>query len=89
MPNQVLSASAASSIKITSTADPDFSTAQVLSGAHKLGCHHIATSANGLRAVSVGFGGECKIWNYNEGQWVAENDLEGLKSSEVVVLCFV
>lgn len=70
-PKQLLSASGASSIKIYSTTSPTFELTQTLSGAHKLGCHHIATSRNGLVAASAGFGGEVKIWNISSesGEW--------------------
>lgn len=66
---QILSASGASSLKVYSTTDPDFPLAQSIDGAHKVGCHHIVTSGNGLRAVSVGFGGEIKIWSSRDGSW--------------------
>ncbi|RDW60816.1 WD40 repeat-like protein [Coleophoma cylindrospora] len=72
-PTQILSASGSSSIKIYSTASPEISLAQTLTGVHKLGCHHIVTSRNGKKAASAGFGGEVKIWAVSEaGEWAEE-----------------
>lgn len=83
-PTQILSASGASSIKIYSTTSPSFDLAQTLSGAHKLGCHHIATSRNGLVAASAGFGGEVKIWKIEDGQWSEAGNIEDAnKAGEV------
>jgi superkiller protein 8 len=56
-----------------------------LSGAHKLGCHHIATSRNGLVAASVGFGGEVKVWRIeaDSGEWSeAGQVVDGNKAGE-------
>ncbi|KAI9827030.1 MAG: hypothetical protein M1826_006509 [Phylliscum demangeonii] len=58
----LLSASGASSIQVHATSAPDYPLVQTLTGAHKLGCHHIVTSADGRKAASVGFGGELKLW---------------------------
>jgi WD40 repeat protein len=75
-PTQVLSASGASSIKIYSTTSPDIPLAQTLTGAHKLGCHHIVTSRNGRIAASAGFGGEVKIWGISEeGEWIEQGKI--------------
>jgi superkiller protein 8 len=70
-PTTVLSASGASSILVHSTQSPDFPLVQTISNAHKLGCHHITTSANGHIAASAGFGGDVKIWSCNpdSGVW--------------------
>lgn len=70
---QILSASGASSIQVHSTTDPDFPLAQTIEGAHKVGCHHVVTDGRGLRAVSVGFGGELQIWACRDGTW-SKND---------------
>jgi superkiller protein 8 len=60
---------------------------QSLSNAHKLGCHHICTSRNGLYAASAGFGGEVKIWEYNKetGDWSDGGEVTGpsVKPGEV------
>ncbi|PMD44076.1 WD40 repeat-like protein [Hyaloscypha variabilis F] len=82
---QILSASGASSIKVHSTTSPDIPLAQTLSGAHKLGCHHIVTSRNGRIVASAGFGGEVKIWSISEsGEWVEEGKIEdGNKAGEI------
>ncbi|POS84014.1 WD40 repeat-like protein [Erysiphe pulchra] len=61
-PKYILSSSGASEIKIYSTKSPETPLFQTLSGAHKIGCHHIATSRDGKHAVSAGFGGEVKVW---------------------------
>ncbi|PLB44065.1 WD40 repeat protein [Aspergillus steynii IBT 23096] len=66
---QVLSASGASALKVHSTADPEFPLVQSIDGAHKAGCHHVVTNGNGSRAVSVGFGGEIKVWDCHNGAW--------------------
>ncbi|KAL1967507.1 hypothetical protein VTN77DRAFT_3022 [Rasamsonia byssochlamydoides] len=82
--NQILSASGASSLKVHSTADADFPLAQSLDGAHKIGCHHVVTSGNGLRAASVGFGGEIRIWSCQNGTWVEDGNISvGVEKSEV------
>jgi superkiller protein 8 len=84
-PTQILSASGASSIKVHSTTSPDIPLAQTLTGAHKLGCHHIVTSRNGRKAASAGFGGEVKIWGISEsGEWASEGKIEdGNKAGEI------
>lgn len=76
-PTQVLSVSGASVIKVYSTSEADFPIAQVIQSAHKIGCHHIATSGDGNTAASVGFGGECKIWSFQEGAWSNREELPG------------
>lgn len=87
-PTQIFSASGASSIHIHNTTAPDFSLAQTLSNVHKLGCHHVVTSRNGLKAASAGFGGEVKIWGTQEdGQWVEESSIvDGNKAGEIWAL---
>jgi len=83
-PTQIISASGESSLKIHSTKEDDFPIAQVLKNAHKLGCHHVATSRDGRRAVSIGFGGEAKIWRYDEGMWKDDGEIaEALKAGEL------
>lgn len=74
----ILSASGSSAIKIYSTDFAESLLVQTLSGAHKLGCHHITASCNGNRAASVGFGGEVKIWKLinKSGEWVEEEKSE-------------
>ena len=77
----IFSASGSSSLKIYSTLSSDFPLQQTLDGVHKLGCHHVATSGNGKKAASIGFGGEVKVWaNESEdgqGQWVEEGMIVG------------
>ncbi|KAF2840627.1 meiotic recombination protein rec14 [Patellaria atrata CBS 101060] len=65
-PTQLLSASGSSTIQIHDTTSPEFPTVQTLKGVHKLGCHHICTSADGKSTASAGFGGEVKVWSINE-----------------------
>lgn len=65
-PNFLLSGSGSSTINVHRTADPSgsFPISQSLN-AHKLGTHHIATAprgGHGRTAVSVGFGGDVKVW---------------------------
>jgi len=75
----VISASGSSSIKVYSTLSSDFPLVQTLEGVHKLGCHHVATSSDGRRLVSVGFGGEVKLWKNEsedgQSQWVEDGKL--------------
>lgn len=73
--SQILSASGASSLKVYSTTDTDFPLAQSIDDAHKVGCHHVVASPNGSRAVSVGFGGEVKIWSFRDGSWCEDSTL--------------
>jgi superkiller protein 8 len=83
-PTQIISASGESSLKVYSTKEPDFPIAQVLKSAHKLGCHHVVTSIDGRRAASVGFGGEAKIWLYDEGMWKEDGEIvEAPKAGEL------
>jgi superkiller protein 8 len=84
-PTTVLSASGSSTLKVHSTTTPDFPLLQTLPNAHKLGCHHITTSANGRIAASAGFGGEVRIWTCNEesGEWSDSGVLTEGKKSEV------
>ncbi|KAK1150335.1 Ski complex subunit Rec14 [Aspergillus melleus] len=70
--NQVLSASGSSALKVHSTTDPEFPLVQSIDGAHKAGCHHVVTNGNGSRAISVGFGGEIKVWACHDGTWLQD-----------------
>ncbi|EKG21911.1 hypothetical protein MPH_00831 [Macrophomina phaseolina MS6] len=81
----LLSASGSSSIRIYSTAEPDFPLTQTLQGVHKLGCHHVVTSANGKKAASAGFAGDVKLWGVGEdGAWKEEGSVaESNKAGEV------
>ncbi|CCU78349.1 unnamed protein product [Blumeria hordei] len=83
--SHILSASGASSIKVYDTTDSEYPLSRTLTGAHPLGCHHIVTSRNGNRAVSAGFGGEAKIWDYGESEgWVSAGDIvDGNKVGEI------
>ena len=74
---QVISASGSSSLKVHSTTDPEFSLDQTLEKAHRLGCHHLAASKNGLKLASAGFDGKVKIWTFKDGQWIEEGDIVG------------
>jgi len=74
-PSQILSVSGDSSINIYSTTADDFPIAQVLKNAHRLGCHHIVTSKTNARAVTVGFGGEAKVWKYDNGMWKEDGEI--------------
>ncbi|RMD39506.1 hypothetical protein DV735_g5620, partial [Chaetothyriales sp. CBS 134920] len=87
-PTAILSGSGDAAIKIYSTAD-DFRLTQVLKDAHRLGCHHIATSKAGDRAVSVGFGGEAKIWKLADGGiWQQDGEIAAAaKAGELWAVC--
>ncbi|EED20312.1 meiotic recombination protein Ski8/Rec14, putative [Talaromyces stipitatus ATCC 10500] len=86
--NQIISASGASALKVHSTADPDFPLVQTIEAAHKIGCHHVVTSRNGLKAASIGFAGEIKIWINNNGEWSEETALSNsIKDPEAWAIC--
>ncbi|KAK3489771.1 WD40 repeat-like protein [Neurospora crassa] len=73
-PNALISASGSSHLLIHSTTtSPTFPLTQTLSNAHRLGCHHITTARGGPgnTFVSVGFGGDTKVWHRNPetDQW--------------------
>lgn len=82
-PTSILSASGASSLQIHSTTTSSFPHHQTLGPAHKLGCHHICTSTDGRRAVSVGFGGEVKVWACVQKQGKDDADEEWTADGEV------
>lgn len=85
---QILSGSGESAIKIYSTHEDDFPIAQVLKDAHSIGCHHIVTDHAGVTAASVGFGGELKIWKYEEGMWKAAGEINvNKRAGEPWALC--
>ncbi|KAG9257730.1 WD40-repeat-containing domain protein [Emericellopsis atlantica] len=73
----ILSASGSSTLHIYDTTDPTFPLKQSISNAHKLGCHHICASRNGRVAASAGFGGEVKLWSYNQdsGEWSQDGEV--------------
>ncbi|KAK1460229.1 WD repeat domain-containing protein [Colletotrichum melonis] len=83
----VLSASGSSTLHIHDTADPTIPITQSISGAHKLGCHHICTSRNGLVTASAGFAGEVKIWviNKDTSEWKLHSEItnKAAKAGEV------
>lgn len=58
----LLIASGSSALYIHSTASSSYPLVQTLPHAHPLGCHHAATSADGHVSVTVGFGGEVRLW---------------------------
>ncbi|KAI2631650.1 WD40 repeat-like protein [Xylaria nigripes] len=78
-PSAVLSVGGTSTILVHATNQPSFPLVQSLTGAHKLGCHHLVTSRNGKIAASSGFGGDVKIWKVSEsgsGTWEAFGSVE-------------
>ncbi|GAP91033.1 putative meiotic recombination protein rec14 [Rosellinia necatrix] len=82
-PSSILSASGSSTIHIHATHQLSSAPTQTLSGVHKLGCHHLATSRNGQIAASVGFGGEVKIWKVSEsGEWASFGEIDATKKPE-------
>ncbi|KAF2673709.1 WD40 repeat-like protein [Microthyrium microscopicum] len=71
----VLSGSGASSLAIHECTG-DFALTQTLTGAHKLGTHHLTAAADGTVAVSAGFGGEVNVWVFDESQtWKSKGSL--------------
>ncbi|KAI8252256.1 Meiotic recombination protein rec14 [Colletotrichum sp. SAR11_239] len=76
-PRAVLSASGSSTLHVHNTADPAIPITQSISGAHKLGCHHICTSRDGRVAASAGFAGELKVWvvDKDTGEWVLHSEV--------------
>ncbi|KAF3170445.1 superkiller [Orbilia oligospora] len=58
-----LTGSGSSAIKLHSTKDAAHPLVHTFIDAHKLGCHHIAASKTGKRAISAGFEGSLKIWD--------------------------
>lgn len=68
-------------MKIHSTTTTDFVQDQVLKNAHPLGTHHIAISRNHTTLVSVGFGGEARIWRYASGMWNEVGDIPAAKKA--------
>lgn len=83
----LLSASGSSSLLVHDTLDLSFPLKQTIPDAHRLGCHHICTSENGLYAASAGFGGEVKIWELNKAtsEWTSGGEITGptVKPGEV------
>jgi superkiller protein 8 len=78
----LLSASGSSTIHVHATNQSSFPLVQSLSGAHKLGCHHLAVSRNGKIAASVGFGGDVKIWKVSDSgssDWESFGELDANK----------
>ncbi|KAI6085633.1 WD40 repeat-like protein [Hypoxylon rubiginosum] len=78
-PTALLSASGSSTLHIHATSQPSIPLAQSLTGAHKLGCHHVTVSGNGKVAASAGFGGEVKIWKAPESsteEWQPFGELD-------------
>lgn len=65
--NTLLIASGSSTLHIYSTASASYPQIQTLEHAHPLGCHHLAAATAASVAVSVGFGGEVRIWRANPG----------------------
>ncbi|KAH7039970.1 WD40-repeat-containing domain protein [Microdochium trichocladiopsis] len=78
-PGILLSASGSSTLHVHDTSSPAFLLVLSLSGAHKLGAHHVAVSRDGKVAASAGFGGEVKIWRVAEsgtGDWIAAGEVD-------------
>ncbi|KAL9625821.1 MAG: hypothetical protein Q9160_000141 [Pyrenula sp. 1 TL-2023] len=56
--------------KVYSTAETDYPIAQSFPDAHTLGAHHVVANQAGTKAVTVGFGGEIRLWDYKDAQWI-------------------
>lgn len=80
-PTQIITGSGSADLKVHSTADADFSQEQVLKNAHPLGTHHITISSDHKTLVSVGFGGEAKIWRFIDGIWKSVGDIPAAKKA--------
>ncbi|MCJ1412844.1 superkiller [Ptychographa xylographoides] len=74
---EIISASGSSNLKVHSTTNPDYPVKQTLERAHKLGCHHLATSKNGTKLASAGFDGEVKVWAVQDELWTEEGTIVG------------
>ncbi|KAL2759744.1 hypothetical protein ACRALDRAFT_1079261 [Sodiomyces alcalophilus JCM 7366] len=70
-PRAILSAGGSSALHVHDTNDSTFPLTQSITAAHKLGCHHICTSGDGLFAASAGFDGVVKVWAVTKetGEW--------------------
>ncbi|KAF6803429.1 meiotic recombination protein ski8 [Colletotrichum sojae] len=81
-PRAVLSASGSSTLHVHNTADPAIPISQSISGAHKLGCHHICTSRDGRVAASAGFAGELKVWvvDKDTSEWKLHSEVSDKNS---------
>ncbi|RGP62505.1 GTP-binding protein beta subunitlike protein [Fusarium sporotrichioides] len=81
-PKAVISGSGSSTLHIHDTTDPSFPLKQSISDAHKLGCHHVCASRNGIFAASAGFGGEVKTWKVDNdtGEWSLSGEIAGASS---------
>ncbi|KAI0025930.1 putative meiotic recombination protein Ski8/Rec14 [Xylariomycetidae sp. FL0641] len=83
-PTALISASGSSTLHVHATTQPGFPLVQSIPNAHKLGCHHLATSRDGKVAASAGFGGEVKLWKAaanGSGDWEAAGELDSGKSA--------
>ncbi|RKU41388.1 superkiller [Coniochaeta pulveracea] len=84
-PNSLFSVGGSSTIHIYSTVtSATFPLVQSITGAHRLGIHHVATSRGGPGhvAVTAGFGGELKVWTCKEsGDWVLFHEFNPQGSS--------
>lgn len=76
-PTTLISASGSSTLHIYDTTSPTPPLAQSLPDTHKLGCHHLAISADGRVAASAGFGGEVVVLRRNDDarEWQSDGDL--------------
>ncbi|EFX06608.1 meiotic recombination protein ski8 [Grosmannia clavigera kw1407] len=74
----VISGSGGSTLRVHSTDSAEYPIVQSIDGAHKLGCHHVATGrgGSGRVACSAGFGGEVQLWRLSEaGDWSLQTQL--------------
>ena len=55
----------------------EFPLTQTFEKAHKLGCHHLAISANGLKLASAGFEGQAKLWTFQDDKWTSAGEVLG------------
>ncbi|KAI4156718.1 MAG: hypothetical protein LQ340_000032 [Diploschistes diacapsis] len=81
---QIISASGSSSLKVHSTDEQEFPLKQTLEKVHRLGCHHLSASKDGLKLASTGFEGQCILWDYKDGEWKEGGKIvHGNKAGEI------
>ena len=80
----MISGSGSSDLLVHATKEPDFPREQLIQHAHRLGCHHLVTSANGAKLASAGFDGQVKLWTADDdGQWHVEREIVGETTSGI------
>lgn len=76
-PTQILCVSGDTTFKVYSTVETDYPIAQSFPDAHTLGAHHVVANQAGTKAVTVGFGGEIRLWDHKDAQWIEALKIPG------------